>query len=105
MAELIQVVTTTEKRETALEIARELVERRVAACVQVEGPVTSTYRWQGKLEVADEWRCTIKSTRAQFAAIAALIAELHPYEVPEIVASSLVEASPEYEKWVKSAVR
>ena len=57
----IQVVTTTALREEAERIARELVEARLAACAQVVGPIASTYRWQGKIETAEEWQCWVKT--------------------------------------------
>ena len=63
MSDYIQVVTTTERREDAERIARALVEERLAAWSQVTGPITSTYRWQGKIETAQEWQCWAKSRR------------------------------------------
>ncbi|HEY5311203.1 MAG TPA: divalent-cation tolerance protein CutA, partial [Pirellulales bacterium] len=59
--QFIQVVTTVANADEAQRLARQLVERRLAACVQVTGPVTSTYWWQGAIETATEWRCTVKS--------------------------------------------
>ncbi len=67
MSDYIQVVTTTERREDAERIARALVEQRLAACAQVSGPITSTYRWQGEIETAQEWQCRAKSRRDLFA--------------------------------------
>ena len=61
MSQPVQVVTTTEKEEDAARIARVLVESRLAACVQVLGPVTSTYRWKGAIETATEWQCWAKT--------------------------------------------
>ena len=63
MPDYIQVVTTTEHREDADRIARTLVEERLAACVQVVGPISSTYRWRGAIETAQEWQCWAKSRR------------------------------------------
>src|SRR6476660_6650488 len=66
MSEYIQVTTTTGTRHDAEQIASELVSRRLAACVQITGPINSTFRWQGKVETAEEWMCTVKTTRARF---------------------------------------
>ena len=67
MTDYVQVATTTERREDAERIARALVEARLAACVQVLGPITSVYRWKGSIETSQEWLCTAKSRRDLFA--------------------------------------
>lgn len=102
MSEYIQVVTTTEKEEDARRIARSLVERRLAACVQVLGPVTSTYRWQGAIETAREWQCWAKSRRELFEQIDEAIRQIHPYEVPEILALPIVAGSQSYLAWLEA---
>jgi len=96
----IQVVTTTASEAEAQQIAAALVEARLAACVQVSGPITSTYRWQSKIETSQEWRCTIKTQQSHFAAVAAMIAQVHSYDVPEILATAVVAGSPEYLAWL-----
>ena len=63
MSDCIQVVTTTESIEDAQAIARALVDDRLAACVQIVGPVTSIYRWQGEIKTAQEWQCSAKTRR------------------------------------------
>ncbi len=100
MAEHIQVFTTTARRDEAQRIARELVERRVAACVQVVGPISSTYRWKGEIETTDEWLCVIKSRQDLYARIEAAIREAHPYEVPEILALPVLAGSSDYLAWL-----
>lgn len=104
MADYIQVVTTTEHKEDALAIARRLVEERLAACVQIVGPITSTYRWQGKIETADEWQCWAKSRGELYEKIEAAIRRLHPYDVPEIIALPVVAGSSSYLKWLDEEV-
>lgn len=99
MPECLQVVTTLGSREAADLLAGELVARRLAACVQVGGPITSTYRWQGRLETSQEWTCTIKSLVERGEALTAAIRELHPYDVPEILATR-VEADQTYWEWL-----
>ena len=100
MSEFIQITTTTGKRQDAEQIAAELVSRHLAACVQVSGPIVSTFRWQGKIETAEEWTCVIKTSRAQFAAIREAFGDIHPYEVPELIATPIVEGDGEYLKWL-----
>jgi periplasmic divalent cation tolerance protein len=96
----LQVVTTVASQEDAARIAAELVRRRLAACVQVSGPLSSTYRWQGQVETAREWCCTIKTTSARYAALEQALRELHPYELPEILALPVVAGSPAYLAWL-----
>jgi periplasmic divalent cation tolerance protein len=102
--ELIQVQTTCANREDALRIATALVEDRLAACVQTSGPITSVYRWQGRIDTADEWLCTAKTLRLLYPRVAARIRELHPYEQPEILAAAVVEVSEGYRAWVINQV-
>jgi periplasmic divalent cation tolerance protein len=105
MSEYIQVVTTTEHREDAERIARALVEQRLTACVQVTGPITSTYRWHGQIETAAEWQCWAKSRRELYVEIEQAIRRLHPYEVPEILAMPIVAGSADYLAWLERETR
>ena len=100
MAEFQQVTTSVRSRKEAERIADSLVERGLAACVQIVGPVRSVYRWQGAVEHAQEWLCFIKTTRAQYAAVEAAIREAHSYECPEIIATPIVEGSEAYLAWL-----
>lgn len=104
MTELIQLVTTTGSREDAERIGRELVERRLAACVQIDGPLISIYRWQEAIETASEWRLKIKSLGSLFPRLEAAIRELHPYDTPEILATEVSGVSEAYRKWLKAEV-
>ncbi|HUV38951.1 MAG TPA: divalent-cation tolerance protein CutA [Planctomycetota bacterium] len=105
MSDVIQVSTTTGTRDDAQRIADALVEKRLAACVQVVGPVTSTYRWQGNVERTTEWLCLIKTTAALYGEVESAIRELHPYEVPEIIAVPVAAGSRDYLEWLKGSVR
>jgi periplasmic divalent cation tolerance protein len=105
MTDCIQVVTTTERKEDALAIARSLVEERLAACVQVLGPITSTYHWKGTIETAEEWQCWAKSRDALYDQLEQAIRRLHPYEVPEILVVPILAAAPSYLKWLREEVR
>ena len=105
MTNCIQVVTTAERREDAERIARTLVEARLAACVQVLGPIASTYWWGGKIETTQEWQCWAKSRRDLYRQIERAIRRIHPYEVPEILAMPILEGSPDYLAWLDGEVR
>jgi periplasmic divalent cation tolerance protein len=99
----IQVLTTTDTKQAAEEIARVLVESRLAACVQIIGPITSIYRWKGKVEQAKEHLCIIKTRAALFRKVEAEIKRLHSYEVPEIIALPISKGSRRYLAWLASA--
>ena len=101
----IQVITTTARREEAERIARELVETRLAACVQIVGPITSTYRWRGKIETDEEWQCWAKTRGELFARVEEAIRRIHPYEVPEILAVPIVAGSAGYLAWLEGETR
>jgi periplasmic divalent cation tolerance protein len=100
MNEYIQVATTVATEDQAGAIARLLVEKRLAACVQVLGPMISHYRWQGKIEAAGEYLCLAKSRAALFPEIEAAIKAVHPYEIPEIIAMPIMAGSKEYLGWL-----
>ncbi len=95
----IQVFTTGPKADLD-NIARTLVEERLAACVQVIGPIRSTYRWQGKVEKAEEWLAIAKTTQDLYPRLEATIKKLHTYEVPEILAVPVVAGNPDYLNWL-----
>ena len=99
----LMAMTTTDVRSDAERLARDLVERRLAACVQVLGPISSTYRWRGSVETADEWLCLIKTTAARFDALAAHIETSHGYETPELTAVPIDHGITAYLGWVSSA--
>jgi periplasmic divalent cation tolerance protein len=100
-----QVTTTLPDRASAERLAAALVEERWAACVQVMGPVASTYRWQDGIERADEWSCMCKTTDAAAAGLIARIRSVHPYEVPEILVLPVVDGEPAYLRWIEASVR
>lgn len=102
--ETIQVTTTTADRADAERIAASLVAKRLAACVQVSGPIESTYRWKGQIEVSQEWLCTIKTVRSLFPEVEDAIRELHSYEQPEIIAVPIVMGCETYLEWVAESV-
>ncbi len=100
MTDYIEVVVTIDKRSGAEELARSLVEERLAACVQVRGPIQSTYRWKGAIETAEEWQCVAKSRVDLFDRVDQAIRRLHPYDMPEILALPIVVGSQPYLAWL-----
>jgi len=100
----VQVSTTLPDENTAHRLGRSLVEERLAACAQVVGPVLSTYWWRGAVEESREWYCYLKTTTASFPALSHRLQELHPYEVPEIIAVPIVEGSFEYLRWIEETL-
>jgi periplasmic divalent cation tolerance protein len=105
MSEVWLVLTTLPGRAEAEAMANRLVEERLAACVQVRGPVYSTYRWEGKVEQAEEWQCQAKCLRALYPQVEAAIRGMHPYEVPEIVAVPVAAGYAAYLGWVEQESR
>jgi periplasmic divalent cation tolerance protein len=105
MKSYIQISTTTETIEQAEEIARHLVEIKLAACVQITGPIISIYRWKGKVEDAKEWLCLIKTREDLFDKVETAIKKLHSYETPEIIAVPIVKGSKKYLDWIDHELR
>jgi periplasmic divalent cation tolerance protein len=100
----ITIVTTTLPTEEAADLlATQLVEEKFAACVQVIGPIESTYRWDGVVERSEEWYCHCKAPVEQQGALMDRIKALHPYEVPEIVAVRADAVGAEYLAWMQGS--
>ena len=95
-------LSTCPDTESAVRIARTLVEERLAACVNRLPGVASTYRWQGKIHEDAEVLLLIKTTRARFDALRARLLELHPYEVPELIALDIADGSAAYLAWLSA---
>lgn len=105
MTEYIQVITTTNTEEEARRLQRILVEERAAACVQVIGPISSLYWWEGKIEEAGEWICLAKAKDEDYQRIESLIKENHPYSVPEILAIPVSAGNKSYLAWISEVTR
>ena len=104
-ADLVIVLTTAPDDERAEAWARTFVEERLAACVNVHGPMVSFYRWKGIVEREPERQLVIKTTRERVAALRVRLTELHSYELPEFVVLNVVDGSEEYLKWVAEQTR
>jgi periplasmic divalent cation tolerance protein len=105
MESFILVTTTTESKEEATIIAQHLLGEKLAACVQISGPITSTYRWRGKVETAEEWLCLIKTREGLYKELEKAIISLHSYETPEIIAVPITKGSPGYLNWLENEVK
>lgn len=98
------VLTTTGSQEEAGKIAHALVERRLAACVNIVPRIESVYRWQGRIENATEWLLIIKTQAAAFESVRQAIQELHSYELPECVMLEIAGGSQQYLDWIESSL-
>jgi periplasmic divalent cation tolerance protein len=97
----VQVQTTTDSRAEAIELGRDAVQARLAACAQVTGPVVSTFWWEGALERAEEWLLLLKLPAARYQELADFLTQRHSYDEPEIVALPIVAGSPSYLSWLR----
>ncbi|NPV88154.1 divalent-cation tolerance protein CutA [Coprothermobacteraceae bacterium] len=101
---LVQVITTVDSEEAARTITNALLEKRAAACVQVLGPVQSTYFWNAGIERAVEWLLIAKTVEEKADEAIDVIKTVHPYAVPEILVVPTTKAYPAYEQWVREHV-
>jgi periplasmic divalent cation tolerance protein len=99
-----QVTTTLPDRAAAQRMADTLIAERLAACAQVLGPVSSTYRWDGRVEHAEEWYCNLKTTDQRLPALEQRVRELHPYELPELIAIPISGGDTQYLEWIRTEV-
>ena len=105
MDEYLQIITTVEQQKDAETIAHELLNRRLAGCVQIIGPVKSYYWWQDKIERAPEYLCLIKSRKDLYPEVEETIRQAHPYDVPEIIAVPIAAGAAGYLQWLETELR
>jgi len=98
------VLTTAGSDEQATHLAQELVERRLAACVNIVSQVCSIYRWKGKVQRDEEKLLVVKTAAHLFPAVRDAIRELHSYELPEVVMLPMSDADPDYVEWLESSL-
>jgi len=98
------VLSTAGSEEEARKIARHLVERQLAACVNIIPQIESVYRWQGRVESNREWLLLIKTTAEKFTGVCGAIRELHSYELPECFAIAIDDGSTGYLQWMEESV-
>lgn len=101
MTDYISVFITASGEEEAAQIAKALVEARLAACVNIAGNIRSIYRWQGKIEDESEFLMIAKTKTELFDGLREKVKELHSYSVPEIIAIPIIKASNDYLNWLK----
>jgi periplasmic divalent cation tolerance protein len=99
------VLSTVGSEAEARKIANALVERNLAACVNVIPQIESIYRWQGKVESSREWLLLIKTTAEKFGGLRDAIRELHSYDLPECIAVAVDDGSPDYLQWIAESVK
>jgi periplasmic divalent cation tolerance protein len=99
------ITTTFESHDDAEKLSRVLLERRLIACARIAGPVSSSYWWQGRITSSEEYVLTMKSDDSQYRELERVILELHPYEVPEIVATVITHVSEGYHQWLEEELR
>lgn len=104
VTDVVQVQTTAGSREEAGRIADALLRGRLAACVQVIGPVQSRYWWHGELEAAEEWLCLAKTTSARTEELMEAVRGAHSYETPEIIVTPVLHGSEAYLEWIAAEV-
>ena len=105
MSDALFVFSTCANRNEAQKIARTIVEERLAACVQLLGPIESVYWWQGSVEKSEEVLLLFKTTQAQYPTLEKRVAELHSYDTPEIVAVPFASASQKYLAWLQATLQ
>ena len=104
MTDKLLVLTTAGSEMEAQKIAQALVDRRLAACVNIVPRIQSIYRWQGNVEQTVEYLLLIKTVQAREEQVSAAISELHSYELPELITVSIEGGSAEYLKWLSDSV-
>ncbi len=105
MTEAIVVLVTAPTPDRAAEIARALVDERLAACGNVVPGLRSIYRWEGKVQEDEEALLLLKTTRGRFEALRERVVALHPYDVPEVIALPVEAGSAPYLAWIASETR
>lgn len=99
-AQILVILITTPSRREAVRIGQAVVKKRLAACANILSPVTSIFRWKGRIEKSREALLIMKTTGRRYAALAKTISSMHPYEVPEIIALKVTKGLPRYIAWV-----
>ena len=99
------VITNMPNLKAAEQLAQQLIEARIAACINILAPCTSIYRWQGKVESTQEFPLLIKTTEMRYQEVQRMIRERHPYELPEIICVAVEDGLPEYLNWVENETK
>jgi len=105
MDKVLLITTTVGSAEEAEKLAESVIEKRLAGCAQISGPVTSLYWWQGKMEKEQEYSVMLKSTESLYRELEQFLKEIHPYETPEIIAVPVTACSEAYGKWLLAELK
>jgi periplasmic divalent cation tolerance protein len=100
MATYVQVLTTTDSEDAAIQLGSVITDARLAACVQIIGPIRSLYWWEGKVQNEQEWQLLIKTTEALVPTLEQKIKANHSYDTPEIIVTEILGGSAEYLGWI-----
>ncbi len=104
MEDYVQVLVSIDTEDRAYGLQRLLLEERAAACVQILGPISSAYWWEGQIEEAQEWLCLVKTRRSEYRRLEALVIENHPYDTPEIIALPILAGYRDYLDWLDAEI-
>lgn len=104
MTEYIQVFTTTDTKENARQIAKRVVEKNLAACAQIIGPISSIFWWKNNINEEEEWLIIIKSKKNLYDDLEHAIMKVHKYEIPEILAVPVLAGAKSYLEWLDGEV-
>ncbi|MEX0824644.1 MAG: divalent-cation tolerance protein CutA [Pirellulaceae bacterium] len=104
-SEILQIITTVGSEADASRLAEQLIQRRLAACVQIDATIHSVYAWKGETCRDPEWRLVIKTMASRWTMICQVIDEIHPYELPELIGQTMPWATPAYRQWVAEQVQ
>lgn len=98
--QICQIQVAHSDREALQAIVDDLLERRLIACGQLVGPITSSYTWRGERQREQEWLALLKTASARAGEVCQRVRELHSYEVPEVLVAGLADGDPDYVRWV-----
>ena len=101
----VQLQVSVPNKEVGDRLKDVLLQNRLAACIQILGPIESHYWWEGEIAVSQEYLCLIKIQELQYQEVEQLILEIHPYEIPEIIAIPISQGLRTYLQWIDEAVR
>jgi periplasmic divalent cation tolerance protein len=105
MTDFIQVTTAVDNAADAQAIAAAVVGQRLAACAQIIGPIQSTYWWDGDIQVSEEWLCILKTRADLFDQLSAVVHQVHPYDVPELLATPVAAGGTAYLGWLAGELK
>jgi len=105
MSPYVVVIVTVAKREEAVKIVRSLLEEKLIACANIVGPISSIFWWEGKIDEASEFLVFMKSHGNHFERLSEKVAEIHSYEVPEIIALPIIKGAPSYLEWLSDSLQ